>query len=137
MIELRKTIFPYSNIAKNKIFSRNYVQVRRNYGRQPSNQLRGAQGASAHACSTCWTGLSTGRRLMPMTALCGAAAPCRGASRGRAPDAGLPSKIDIRSLTGLHTTWCVLLLSILLQYNHAFLWGTLTLKAVGRGGKRR
>ena len=54
----------------------NYVQVRRNYGRQPGNQLRGARGASAHACST---GLSAGRRLMPMTALCGAAALCRGA----------------------------------------------------------
>ena len=40
-------------------------------------RLRGARGASAHACST---GLSTGRRLMPMTARCGAAAPCRGAT---------------------------------------------------------
>ena len=40
--------------------------------RQPSNQLRGAQGASAHACST---GLSTGRRLMPMTARCCLAVP--------------------------------------------------------------
>ena len=48
--------------------------------RQPSNQLRGARGASAHACST---GLSTGRRLMPMTARCGAAAPCRGATTVR------------------------------------------------------
>jgi len=47
---------------------------------QPSNQLRGARGASAHACST---GLSTGRRLMPMTARCGAAAPCRGATTVR------------------------------------------------------
>jgi len=46
--------------------------------RQPSNQLRGARGASGHACST---GLSvTGRRLMPMTARCGAAALCRGAT---------------------------------------------------------
>jgi hypothetical protein len=62
------------------IFSRNYVQVRRNYGRQPSNQLRGARGASTHACST---GLSTGRRLMPMTAWCGAAAMCRGATTVR------------------------------------------------------
>ena len=50
------------------------------HGRQPSNQLRGARGASAHACST---GLSTGRRLMPMTARCGAAAPCRGATTVR------------------------------------------------------
>ena len=40
-------------------------------------RLRGARGASAHACST---GLSTGRRLMPMTARCGAAAPCRGSN---------------------------------------------------------
>jgi hypothetical protein len=48
--------------------------------RQPSNQLRGARGASGHACST---GLSTGRRLMPMTARCGAAAPCRGATTVR------------------------------------------------------
>ena len=40
-------------------------------------RLRGARGASAHACST---GLSTGRRLMPMTARCGAATPCRGAT---------------------------------------------------------
>ena len=40
--------------------------------------MRGARGASAHACST---GLSTGRRLMPMTARCGAAAPCRGPVR--------------------------------------------------------
>ena len=47
---------------------------------QPSNQLRGARGASAHACST---GLSTGRRLMPMTARCGAAVPCRGATTVR------------------------------------------------------
>jgi hypothetical protein len=50
------------------------------YGSQRSNQLRGARGASAHACST---GLSTGRRLMPMTARCGAAAPCRGAATVR------------------------------------------------------
>ena len=50
------------------------------HGRQPSNQLRGAQDAAAHACST---GLSTGRRLMPMTARCGAAAPCRGATTVR------------------------------------------------------
>jgi len=48
--------------------------------RQPSNQLRGAQGASAHACST---GLSTGRRLMSMTARCGAAALCSGATTVR------------------------------------------------------
>ena len=61
------------------IFSRNYVQVRRNYGRQPSNQLRGAQGASAHACSTG----STGRHLMPMTARCGATTLCRGATTVR------------------------------------------------------
>ena len=43
-------------------------------------RLRGARGASAHVCST---GLSTGRRLMPMTARCGAAAPCRGATTVR------------------------------------------------------
>ena len=36
------------------------------HGRQPSNQLRGAQDAAAHACST---GLSTGHHLMPMKAL--------------------------------------------------------------------
>ena len=35
-------------------------------------RLRGARGASAHACST---GLSTGRRLMPMTARCCRAVP--------------------------------------------------------------
>ena len=58
----------------------NYVQVRRNYGRQPSNQLRGSQGASVHACST---GLSTGCRLMPMTAQCGAAAMCCGVTTVR------------------------------------------------------
>jgi len=67
-------------IARHKLRASNYVQVRRNSGRQPSNQLRGAQGASAHACST---GLSTGRRLMPMTARCGAAALCRGATTVR------------------------------------------------------
>ena len=54
-------------------------EVRRKYGSQRSNQLRGARGASAHACST---GLSTGRRLMPMTARCGAA-PCHGATTVR------------------------------------------------------
>jgi len=42
--------------------------------------LQGARGASAHACST---GLSTGRRLMSMTARCGAAALCRGATTVR------------------------------------------------------
>jgi hypothetical protein len=62
------------------IFSRNYVQVRRNYGRQPSNQLRGVRGASEHACST---GLSLGRHLMPMTARCGGAKLCRGATTVR------------------------------------------------------
>ena len=62
------------------IFSRNYVQVRRNYGRQTSNQLRGVRGASSYACST---SLSTGRRLMPMTVRCGAAALCRGAATVR------------------------------------------------------
>ena len=55
-------------------------QVRRNYGRQSSNELRGARGSSAHACST---GLSTGRRLMPMTARCGAATPFRRATTVR------------------------------------------------------
>jgi hypothetical protein len=64
-----ETLTIFSNFEES-----NYVQVRRNYGRQPSNQLQGARGASAHACST---GLSTGRRLMPMTARCGAAALCR------------------------------------------------------------
>jgi hypothetical protein len=47
---------------------------------QPSNQLRGARGPSAHACST---GLSTGCRLMLMTARCNAAAICRGATTVR------------------------------------------------------
>ena len=61
-------------------FSRNYVQGSTKLWEAPSNQLRGAPGASAHACST---GLSTGRRLMPMTARCGAAAPCRGATTVR------------------------------------------------------
>ena len=42
--------------------------------------MRGARGASGHACST---GLSTGRRLMPMKARCGDAAPCRGATTVR------------------------------------------------------
>ena len=77
-------ILPAGNSETLTIFSnferRNYVEVQRNYGRQPSNQLRGARGASAHACST---GLSTGRRLMPMTARCGAAALCRGATTVR------------------------------------------------------
>jgi len=50
------------------------------HGRQPSNQLRGAQDAAAHACST---GLSTGHHLMPMKALCGAASQCRGATTVR------------------------------------------------------
>ncbi len=40
--------------------------------RQPSNQLRGARGVSAHACST---GLSTGRRLMPIPVRCCRAVP--------------------------------------------------------------
>jgi len=44
------------------------------HGRQPSNQLRGAQDAAAHACST---GLSTGHHLMPMKALYSAASQCR------------------------------------------------------------
>ena len=70
-----ETLTIFSNFER-----KHYVQVRRNYGRQPSNQLRGARGASAHACST---GLSTGRRLMSMTALCGAAAMCRGATTVR------------------------------------------------------
>ena len=77
-------ILPARNSETLTIFSnferKHYVQVRRNYGRQPSNQLQGARGASGHACST---GLSTGRRLMPMTARCGAAAPCRGAATVR------------------------------------------------------
>ena len=50
------------------------------HGRQPSNQLRGAQDAAAHACST---GLSTGHHLMPMKALCGAASQCSGATTVR------------------------------------------------------
>ena len=68
------------SIARHKLRVSNYVQVRRNYGRQPSNQLRGARGSLAHACST---GLSTGCRLMPMTARCGATAPCSGATTVR------------------------------------------------------
>ena len=43
-------------------------------------RLRGARGPSAHACST---GLSTGCRLMLMTARCNAAAICRGATTVR------------------------------------------------------
>ena len=70
-----ETLTLFSNFER-----KHYVQVRRNYGRQPSNQLRGAQGASAHACST---GLSTGHHLMPMKALCGAASQCRGATTVR------------------------------------------------------
>ncbi len=53
-----------------------HVQVQRKYGWEPSNRVCGARGAAAHACAP---GLSTGRRLMPMPARCGAAAPCRGA----------------------------------------------------------
>ena len=68
------------SIARHKLLSKRQCEVRRKYGRQRSNQLRGARGASAHVCST---GLSTGRRLMPMTARCGAAAPCRGAATVR------------------------------------------------------
>ena len=52
-----------------------HVQVQRKYGWEPSNRVCGARGAAAHACAP---GLSTGRRLMPMPAHCGAAAPCRG-----------------------------------------------------------
>jgi hypothetical protein len=47
---------------------------------QPSNQLRGAQDAAAHACST---GLLTGHHLMPMKARYGAAEPCPGAATVR------------------------------------------------------
>ena len=68
------------SIARHKLLSKRQCEVRRKYGRQRSNQLRGARGASAHVCST---GLSTGRRLMPMTARCGAAALCRGATTVR------------------------------------------------------
>ena len=49
-----------------------HVQVQRKYGWEPSNRVCGARGAAAHACAP---GLSTGRRLMPMPARCGAAAP--------------------------------------------------------------
>ena len=68
------------SIARHKLLSKRQCEVRRKYGRQRSNQLRGARGASAHVCST---GLSTGRHLMPMTARCGAAALCRGATTVR------------------------------------------------------
>ena len=57
-----------------------HVQVQRKYGWEPSNRVCGARGAAAHACAS---GLSTGRRLMPMPARCGAAAPCRGAATVR------------------------------------------------------
>ena len=57
-----------------------HVQVQRKYGWEPSNRVCGARGAAAHACAP---GLSTGRRLMPMPARCGAAAPCRGAATVR------------------------------------------------------
>ena len=67
-------------LPRHKLLSKRQCEVRRKYGRHRSNQLRGARGASAHACST---GLSTGRRLMPMTARYGAAAPCRGAATVR------------------------------------------------------
>ena len=57
-----------------------HVQVQRKYGWEPSNRVCGARGAAAHACAP---GLSTGRRLMPMPARCGAAAPCRGTATVR------------------------------------------------------
>jgi hypothetical protein len=57
-----------------------HVQVQRKYGWEPSNRVCGARGAAAHACAP---GLSTGRRLMPMPARCGAAAPCHGAATVR------------------------------------------------------
>ena len=87
-----ETLTIFSNFER-----KHYVQVRRNYGRQPSNQLRGARGASAHACST---GLSTGRHLMPMTssmehgdrrnkdALRAGVAGAGGCARSRWPAAG-------------------------------------------------
>ena len=49
-----------------------HVQVQRKYGWELSNRVCGARGAAAHACAP---GLSTGRRLMPMPARCGAVAP--------------------------------------------------------------
>jgi hypothetical protein len=52
-----------------------HVQVQRKYGWEPSNRVCRSRGAAAHACAP---GLSTGRRLMPMPAHCGAAAPYRG-----------------------------------------------------------
>ena len=57
-----------------------HVQIQRKYGWEPSNRVCGGRGAAAHACAP---GLSTGRRLMPMPARCGAAAPCRGAATVR------------------------------------------------------
>ena len=57
-----------------------HVQIQRKYGWEPSNRVCGGRGAAAHACAP---GLSTGRRLMPMPARCGAAAPCRGAAMVR------------------------------------------------------
>ena len=57
-----------------------HVQVQRKYGWELSDRVCGARGAAAHACAP---GLSTGRRLMPMPARCGAAAPCRGAATVR------------------------------------------------------
>ena len=57
-----------------------HVQVQRKYGWEPSNRVCGGRGAAAHACAP---GLSTGRRLMPMPARCGAAAPCHGAATVR------------------------------------------------------
>ena len=57
-----------------------HVQVQRKYGWELSNRVCRARGAAAHACAP---GLSTGRRLMPMPARCGAAAPCRGAATVR------------------------------------------------------
>ena len=57
-----------------------HVQVQRKYGWETSNRVCGARGAAAHACAP---GLSTGRRLMPVPARCGAAAPCRGAATVR------------------------------------------------------
>ena len=60
-----------------KIPAKAKIRCSMKHGRQPSNQLRGAQDAASHACST---GLSTGHHLMPMKALCGAASQCRGAT---------------------------------------------------------
>ena len=71
---------PYRRFNSPEASAQAHVQVQRKYGWEPSNRVCRGRGAEAHACAP---GLSTGRRLMPMPARCGAAAPCRGAATVR------------------------------------------------------